>query len=273
MRNIGLHIRLKTTISQVAAKALRMGIGSFQTFVSHQTGGYHRLTEQDKKTFLALRPHFDTLYLHASYWINPGQPGVSTRPLDRELKLAHELAFNYVILHPGARAAHQTTEESIDLIAQNLNDALKRHPHVHILLENTAHGGRSIGGDMQQLRDIREKIDQPERVNFCIDTAHAHVFGYDLRQTPSRHEFITLLAQKLGAQHIKLIHLNDAQHECSSHIDQHETPGAGTIGRHALIDFSHHPDLCSIPNLVELPVLSEEQEFEIMCDIAKWKDK
>lgn len=271
-RTVGLHIRLETTISQVAEKALGMGVRSFQTFASIQHGGYHRLSAEDKRTFLKLRPQFDTLYLHASYWINLGQPHNNPHLFERELALARELEFDYVTLHPGACAPGCKPAEGIDLIARQLNMALAKHRRTHILLENTAHAGRSIGGDIGQLHTIFQKLDYPDRVHFCIDTAHAHVFGYDLNTAETRQTFVEIVDSQLGIDKLKLIHFNDVQHDCGSHIDQHATPGTGKIGREALTNIMHHPKFRHIPLLLELPLLSEENELEIITDIAQWKE-
>jgi endonuclease IV len=53
-------------------------------------------------------------------------------------------------------------------------------------------------------------------------------------------------------------------------IDRHFIAGQGNIGEQALKRFASHPALRTIPCILELPVLSEEQEIAILNMVIFW---
>ena len=271
MNNVGLHIRLIDKISNVAEKAERLNIQFFQTFLIDASKKFIHLSQQDKKQFLAARTQFKKLFLHASYWTNCASIyRITDRLLERELRIAQMLKFDYLVMHPGAINRQQTREEGIAIIANRLNRVMKKFPHVTILLENVAHGKRSIGGDIQELRAIYDQIEIPTQLGFCIDTAHAHVYGYDLSTQIKQTKFLKLLDETLSLSNIHLIHLNDTQKLAGSHIDLHTIPGKGKIGKQNLLRFIQHPKLNTAPIILELPVLEEEKEQSIIQELNEW---
>ena len=268
MKNIGLHIRLIDKISNVAKKACRLNIPYFQTFLIDSSKQFTKLTTQDVEQFLYFRPQFKTLFLHASYWINCASPyKIADKLLEREFYLAELLQFDYLVIHPGSIAHYQTKSESIKLIAQRINRILNKFEKVNILLENVGHAKRSLGGKFKELRSIYDFIEQQHRVSFCVDTAHAHVYGYNLLEPQ---EFIEILNQELELQKIKLIHLNDTQKEMGSHIDIHTCPGKGKIGKQNLCSILHHPQLEHSLTIIELPKIDEEKERTVIEELKKW---
>lgn len=267
--NIGLHIRLVDYIHRVALKAREMELKSFQTFTIFPCGRYLQLLQDDKQQFRAQRTHFDRLFLHGSYWINCASAyEKADYLLEHEISLAQQLDFNFLVMHPGACHPLLDRTRAIELIARRLNKALKKHPSIHIVLENVAHGKRAIGGNLEELAAIRARCAFPDRVTFCIDTAHAHVYGYDLSMPQAQDEFIEHIVSLLGAENITLIHLNDTKKALGSRLDQHAVPGRGVIGLTALKRFINHPLFAHCAVIVELPPLAQSDEIAILKDIA-----
>ncbi len=267
-KQAGLHIRLETTMSSVAQKAHELTAPFFQTFAIFPCGRYLQLSPQDQHTFLELRKQFGPLFLHASYWINSATyTDQTTRLLERELTYAQVLGFDYLILHPGAHSQTQTKQEGIDTIARQLNAMLEKFGTVDIVLENVAHADRSIGGALEELHAIKQLVDDPARIGFCIDTAHAYVYGYNIEIPDEQERFIDQLEQLLEFATIKIIHLNDTRQACGSHIDQHAIPGSGLIGLPALQRFATHPMFADTPMLLELPPLEQSKELRILNEI------
>lgn len=120
------------------------------------------------------------------------------------------------------------------------------------------------------LRCYLKKIDQPERISFCIDTAHAHSYGYSIIDAHDQNMFITLLENSIGLQQIALLHLNDSYEKCGSRIDRHALIGQGTIGEQALHRFALHDKLKDIPFVLELPEISLEQERSLIEKLYHW---
>jgi len=270
---VGLHIRITESLHDVIEKALRLELLFFQCFFSiKKRMALLQPTKQEIAHFVAMRrQHFTNLYAHGSYWINlASSEQVCHYALDRELQLARALEFTHFVIHPGAIKPTEKKEVGIDAVARSINKAVKKHTDILFLLENTAHGNMTIGGDIDDLKQIYEKIDQPDRVGFCIDTAHAHVYGYDIVTAAGRADFIAHLDALLGFDHIKLIHVNDTYDACASRLDRHQLLGQGTLGISVIQALVTDARLRHIPILTEPPVISEAVEREQLAIMRSW---
>jgi len=270
---VGLHIRLTHTLTDLAQKAARLGISHFQSFfVFQSTGSMIEPTHDDMHSFLTLRrKYFDNVYLHGSYWINlAGIKNQGLRAFQQELALAKKLEFTHIILHPGSAKGVKTREEGIDNLARSLNHVLKNERDIMIVLENTAHGKKSVGGDLQEFKLLLEKLDQPDKLQFCIDTAHAHAFGYDLSTVDTQEDFIKEIETTIGLEKVALIHLNDTQEKCGSKIDRHAIVGQGALGLQALQQFMNNYKVKTIPVIMELPAIEERIEKETLAIVDAW---
>ncbi len=49
-----------------------------------------------------------------------------------------------------------------------------------MVLENMSCQGHTIGGDLRELRQIIDLVEDKSRVGVCLDTCHAMAAGYDL---------------------------------------------------------------------------------------------
>src|SRR5690606_34696124 len=141
-------------------------------------------------SFAPYKNYYKKLYLHASYYINLSSPKAYNIVM-KELYWAKKLGFTHFILHPGAATSCDISRDlSIKIIGQTLNQIIMNSPDITILLENTAHGKRSIGGSFEELAHIRSYLQHPEELKFCIDTAHVHSFGYDISTYDAQHIFL-----------------------------------------------------------------------------------
>lgn len=271
MNQIGLHLRLQDSLLHLAQHAVQLRIPFFQCFfVQQMNGRLITMTDEQIASFVAYkREHFTDLYLHGSYWINlASNRRNGIRSFYRELSLAKKLEFTHMILHPGAANDAREVIEGIDTLARVLNEITKKERQIEFVLENTAHGNMSVGSDIAHFGILLSKLDFPERVSFCLDTAHAYVYGYDIVHTLD--EFITYVDDTIGLSRVKLIHLNDTYEQLGSRIDRHASVGEGRIGVEALKRFVLHPKIESIPLLVEPPVLSNEQEIALLNLVRSW---
>lgn len=268
--DIGLHIRLQRTITAVAKKALRLDLPFFQTFVLNGSGRFFQPSAADKKSFLALRPNFGPLFLHASYWINcaSSSPNVE-QLLERELQLATDLGFNFYVIHPGA-ASTKHPYKNLDRVALRLKNASKKFPHITLLIENVAHANHTIGGNLKELGALAHKLDQCANIGFCIDTAHAYAYGYDITTPHNIDIFFERLHHEIGCERIRLIHLNNTLQECGSHLDAHTIINRGNLNKTALAYFVKQAERHTHYFIAELPPLSEKKEKAILSSIKQW---
>lgn len=270
-KNIGLHIRLTSTLSDVIKKAIRLDLPFFQTFFTYSDGNHIKLENSDIKEFLSLRKNFNNLYLHGSYWINLcTYKKFGYYILEREIEMAKALEFTHIILHPGSAKNCETKLDGIHYLARSINKILKKEKDINIIFENTAHGKMSIGSDITDFYEIFSLINYPERVSFCIDTAHAYSYGYDISNIQGQKDFLNLIEKNIGINKVHLIHVNDTAEKLGLCIDRHKIPGQGNIGKQALQSFLETPELLNLPKILELPILTEDEEIIILNDIRNW---
>jgi len=269
---LGLHLRLQDSIQEVIDQALRLQLPFFQCFLTGKSGSLVQMGPQEINYFAdKVRQHFSTVYLHGSYLSNLCRPRYSMHPvLEIELAYAKQLAFTHLILHPGSSRGCESNEEGINWLARALNKVLKREHDIKIVLENTAHGSFSVGGDLHDFRNLLAKLNHPEKISFCIDTAHAYSFGYDLAVDTQQDEFIDLIDATITRERVALIHLNDTQDALGSFVDRHCVAGEGNIGEYPLRRFIKQPAFAEVPIIMELPVLADEEVARVYQKVKHW---
>lgn len=272
MRPIGLHLRLNSCILDAATQAVQMETPIFQCFLTNQANKNHiHPTSKALSMLSPLREKIETIYIHGSYWINLANlRKYGLKIFNKEIDLAHQIGSIHFILHPGAAPRLRNHAQRIDALAKTVNTLTHEPNGVTIVLENTAHGNASVGSDLQDFYELRQKLDHPDRIAYCVDTAHAHSYGYNLVDKKTRNDFIELIDQAMGIENVVLIHLNDAVHERGSLIDKHASIGEGLIGTDPLKAFALDARLQSIPIILELPILPHEQELAILQEIRTW---
>lgn len=270
---VGVHIRMRSSLKELQERADFLDLPFFQCFfVPQETGKLIHVTQREIYEFLKLRrTRFDILFCHISYWVNLSSLGNNGfAQLLREINFAKRLEFTHFVLHAGTAKGAADKMQGIDALAKALNILFSCEHTINILLENSCHGNLAIGSDIQDFRLLLEKIDKPERLHFCIDTAHAYSFGYDIANIHEQEKFILLLEETIGIERIKLIHLNDTLEQLGSRIDRHAVIGKGAIGKDALHYFAMHAKLKHIPLLLELPDLSVEDELLVLNEVRGW---
>lgn len=273
MRKIGLHFRLITTLSELMEKAIALKSPIFQCFFIKQGGSRHvEFSEEEIEKCKKLAPHFKNMYLHASYWVNlAGCRNNGWRAFRHEITLAEKLGFSHIIIHPGSATGCETKDDGIKCLANALNRALEKDPKVTIVLENGAHARKTVGGNLNDFAKLLKLLDHPEKIKFCIDTAHAHSFGYDVIDPEMQDIFLQQVDHVIGKENIALLHLNETDKACGSYIDQHAAFGKGKIGNEALKRFMNHPVCKKIPVILEPPVYEiEQEEKELLTLVTGW---
>jgi deoxyribonuclease-4 len=139
-----------------------------------------------------------------------------------------------------------------------------------LVLENTAFGNRAVGSDIADLCMIRALLDKPERVQFCIDTAHAHSYGYAVDSVENMNGFLTSVETLLGTSSIGLLHLNDTLEAHGSFHDRHALIGAGMLGEAALQTAFLHSLCAQVPIIVEPPQMTHTELAELYQKMQAW---
>ncbi len=273
MREIGLHLRLKSTLLGVYEHAIGLNVDSFQCFfVLEENGSYYDLSNKEAQECVHLGHHFKHRYAHGSYWINPAAEQGSKLPaFKKEIGMAHAGGFTHMILHPGSARGPVDKKEIIDRLAENMEYAWSRNYSVQILLENAAHGGHALGGDLNDFKLLRDAVKHPEKLSFCIDTAHAFSYGYSYATAQELERFIDHMDETVGLGSIALIHLNNTYDAQGSKLDRHAPLLEGRIAEDALKNFVMHERLKHIPLLLEVPAMSDADYKATVERVRGWQ--
>jgi deoxyribonuclease IV len=185
------------------------------------------------------RLRLSAVFGHAGYLINLAAPSSANRTkslesLIQEITFAGALGLPFLVLHPGAHlgageeAGLANMVAGLDEVARATQDS-----PVRVALENTAGQGSCLGNQLEHLAAIYDRVQKPERLAVCIDTAHLFAAGYDIRTPQVWDKTIRRLDALIGRKQIAAFHLNDSKTELNSRVDRHEHIGQGKIGLEA----------------------------------------
>lgn len=271
---VGFHLRLHTTISAVARTAKALKLPFFQLFLQVEKDSRpFFLSVEDEKMFLSMRSSFNCVYIHSSYRFNIAASTCQRNEhmfalFEQEICLAKRLQATHYVLHPGTIEVGIAREDALARVVGKLNKMLVQYPELIFCVENTANPNRLLGGTLEDLMYIQERITTPERFGFCIDTAHLHVAEHPLDSIKGRQAFFEKL--KKYSISVLLVHLNDTSERAGSFVDCHAELGKGLIGADALYDFATHELVRNVPLLIESPELSFDKMQQLLQQIKEW---
>jgi deoxyribonuclease-4 len=218
-------------------------------------------TSEEVKCFSAewKRLRLGAVFGHTGYLINLGAPPSANRAkslqsLIQEITFADALGLPFLVLHPGAHLG-AGEEAGLGQIVAGLDEvarATKGSP-VRIALENTAGQGSCLGNQLEHLAAIYDRVQKPERLALCIDTAHLFAAGYDIRTFEGWNKIILQLDKLIGRKQIAAFHLNDSKTDLNSRVDRHEHIGKGKIGLEGFRHIVNDARFKKTPGCLETP--------------------
>ena len=258
--------------------AANMGADTFQYFTRNPRGGSVKPFDALDAENLASMQRSGTIgpiVAHAPYTINPCSAADRTREFALEtmrddLARLEHLPGNFYNFHPGSHVG-QGTEKGIALIADALNAVIHAHQKTVVLLETMAGKGSEIGGSFEELREIIDRLDNPQCVGVCLDTCHVHDAGYDI--VGDLDGVLTEFDRVVGLEKLRALHLNDSMNPRGARKDRHQKLGEGFIGFGAILRVVTHPALQGRPMTLETPNELDGYEREIrmlrdaICDL------
>ena len=140
------------------------------------------------------------------------------------------LGLDKLNLHPGSHLRLITPKQACDRVAHSINAALTETEGVTVVIENTAGSGGNLGSNFEEIRSIIDGVEDKGRVGVCLDTMHAFAAGYDLRTRDGFLKTMEHFAKTVGMKYLSGMHLNDSKVAFNSHVDRHESLGAGLLG-------------------------------------------
>jgi deoxyribonuclease-4 len=268
LRRIGVHLGTAGGASNAVERAREIGANTFQIFSSSpRMWRAPGVDPEQAGRMRELRAALDVgpLVIHTSYLVNVCSQSDEVRQKSiaafrGEVERALAWGAEYLVLHPGSWKG-LTRDEGLRLAADSITQAVDgldlqqpgQTAGFRILIENTAGAEFSLGGSLDQVAELVERLRPAAPVAVCLDTCHTHVAGYDLVTADGYDETAALIAATVGFEPVRVWHCNDAKAERGSKLDRHEHIGQGTMGvepfRRLLNDarFSHCAFIAETP--------------------------
>lgn len=279
---VGFHVSIAGGISNSINNAKKLGCTAFQIFTRNPRGW--AVNPIPKSEVLSFKNRLATsgiektsVVVHMPYLPNlSGPPGEfyqrSVKTLKEEMQRCELLGISYLVIHLGSHMG-KGSKSGIDQLINALGTACahSKSPNgVVVLLENNAGYRNNVGGKLEELRLILDKLNNTERFGLCIDTCHLFASGYDLRTYESVNMVIEKIEDIIGLQALKVIHLNDSKGPLGSNLDRHEHIGLGSIGRMGIAAFINHATIKALPIIMETPIdtrRGDEENLEIVLNL------
>jgi deoxyribonuclease-4 len=264
-RRIGVHVGTAGGTWTAVERAVAAGANTFQIFSSSpRTWRAAAVKPEDAVKMRELRTKHDVgpVAVHASYLINLCSQTESVRvngvsAFRGEVERALALGAEYLVLHPGSWKG-LSREEGLRLAAESIERAIDglawQGKDFKILIENTAGAEFSLGGKLEQVAELVERLKACAPVGVCLDTCHVHVAGYDLVSPDGYIETMMVVGDTVGFDAVKVWHCNDAKAAMGSKLDRHEHIGEGTIGAEVFRRLLHDERFGHAAFIAETPV-------------------
>ena len=272
-RMIGLHIRLQDSLLEIVREVQNYNLSVVQSFLLNEQGKFVSLKSNVVDQFVKEKKDLNFLYfVHAAYWCSLVK--INSKEfisLCKETEIAKDLSADGIVIHIGATRQKLNKIDQVKYVAECINELLYKVPDIPLFLENGPHAGRNFGGDLLDFGLLFEHIQSSNRIQFCLDTAHAFVFGYNLSNEFDFKNFLSILDTVFANTGIGLLHLNDTSEFAGSYIDKHEIAGQGKIGKNVLQKIMNYPLMQDAPIILELPATHlTENTFKILEQLYSW---
>lgn len=266
---LGAHMSIAGGVHTAVERAVSIGCTTMQMFVknNNQWRG-KKLTDEDISTYKKLlrESSIAPVVVHDTYLINLCAMDrtilqKSRTALKDELDRSEALGVEYLNFHPGSHVG-AGERDGIKRIVESLN-LIHEQTHgyrVKSVLETTAGQGTAIGFRFEQLREIIDGVEEPERMAVCVDTCHIFAAGYDISTEPGYEETFREFDQILGLHRLVAFHVNDSKREKGSRVDRHEHIGKGKIGKTGFRLLMNDDRFKDIPKILETPKEPEMKE-------------
>ena len=276
---IGPHVSIGGGVANAPIHARKLGATGFGLFVKNQR--QWTAAPYGAKDIAAFKTQMKTegytaaqVMPHAGYLINLANPdpdahAKSMAALQDELGRCMSLGLDKLNLHPGSHLRLISPQEACDRVATSINEALSATTGVTVVIENTAGSGGNLGSSFEEIRAIIDGIEDKTRIGVCLDTMHAFAAGYDLRKREGFLKAMDHFARTVGFEYLRGMHLNDSKVAFNSHVDRHESLGAGLLGLDVFRCIMCDPRFEAMPLVLETPNEDIwEKELKLLMEMA-----
>ncbi len=254
---IGAHVSVAGGLTNGVDRAQAIGAECIQIFVgAPQRWSTAKYTDDEAEEFRQAVSENDLnpVFIHGPYLVNLASKrgdvrAISRRVLVSQLEWAEKLGAVGVIVHVGSGG-----DNAFDLAEAGLREVLAKYSgNAMFLLENDAGAGQRIGKRFSEVGRLIKAADNDERLGVCLDTCHALVSGYEIRDIDNLNAAMEEFDAEIGLDRLVVVHANDSKGELGSNKDRHENIGQGEIGEASFEMILSHRDLRGIPFVLEVP--------------------
>lgn len=255
---IGSHVSIRNGYFHAAKTAYSIGATAFQYFPKNprslKVKGYN---EQDATNcFSFCQKHKIISIAHTPYPTklipeDQLQEKQIIASMENDLSIAESCGSIGIVVHFGDKQTSDPLSGYKKMI-QILNSVLKDWKgKAIILLENNAGVGSIMGTTLEEMVQIRNLVNDPEKIGFCFDTCHAYASGL---WSGDNWGLIEDKGEKLGYfKHLKAVHLNNSKYPTGQRKDRHANLKNGFINEQQLTSFLYSPVIQNIPLILETP--------------------
>ena len=247
-------------VKKALDRAAELEVDSVQLFVqSPRTWRFPDHDPKDLEAFAARRKELGIggVLVHSLYLLNLASPnedfyGKSVSTLCSTMEAACAIGADAVVFHVGS---HQGAgfEAGLERVVPALAQACaKTSDTTWLLIENSAGAGGTIGRSVDELAQLYDALGRHRRLGVCLDSCHLWVSGYDVTDRGALDALLDELADRVGLDRLRALHVNDAQAPLGSNRDRHANVLEGLMGEKLGV-FLGHPKLQGLPAVLEVP--------------------
>lgn len=245
-------------IAKTAENVVKMNANTMQIFSRNPRGSsYKNYSREEVESFQRIRREheFGPLLAHAPYTMNLASADervyeFACMVIREDIARMDALEIENIVFHPGSHTGIGA-DAGIRNIVAGLDQAITGEEKIMVLLETMSGKGTEIGVSFEELKQIRDEVEHPERIGVCLDTCHVFAAGYDI--VNNLDGVLEEFDRVLGLNLLRAIHFNDSMMPFGSHKDRHAAIGEGEIGLEALLRVLEHPLLRELPFYLETP--------------------
>jgi deoxyribonuclease-4 len=194
---------------------------------------------------------------HALYLVNLAAPNdevyeKSVATMRSTVDVACAIGADAVVFHVGSHLG-AGMDAGLDRVADGLAQILERcQGDTWLCMENSAGAGGTIGRSLDELELLLARLDRHPRLGVCLDSCHLYVSGYDVTDRGAVDDLVAELAERVGLERLRALHVNDSAAGLGSNRDRHANIGEGVMGE-GLGVFLAHPAFQGLGAYLEVP--------------------
>jgi deoxyribonuclease-4 len=253
------------------------GCGAFQYFPKNPRSLQIKFFDRKDAKECAERTlkHHVPSIAHSPYPVNPAAAGevsgMMAASVLNDLEIAEACGSLGVVVHFGVCKGGDLLAGYRRVIGW-LNAVLSLwQGKARILLENMAGDHGPFGVTPEELAQIRNLCDYPEKIGFCLDTCHLFASG---QWEPGAWRAFEERARAAGYwDALAAVHINDSMYPSGSGKDRHAAIGEGCIGRDNFADLLITPEIRRVPLILETPAGADGTHLRQIELVRKWSEE